>query len=148
MADEQDLFERIWYAARDGRVDIGVDLKALNKPASPVFSMSDMLLPWLATICIAIVGWRLAGWIGAAVALSSMLVLLATTINFVVMRRLRKRSVDYALSGRPGFEELWRFGGLSLRLKGDPASEVNAPDDDWQGFARRRLPKTEAETEG
>lgn len=148
MADVQDLFERVWYGERDGRIDIGVDLKRLNTPKSPVFSHVDHLLPWAALICLAVAGWRLGGWIGAAAAASSMLVLILTTINWAVMGRLRKRTLAYAMSGRHGFEELWAFGGLSLRIKGDAASEVVGPDGDWRGFARSRLPKTAAERQG
>ena len=145
MADEQDLFERIWYGERDGRLDLGVDLKILNKPGSPVFSRSDTLLPWLAMICLTIVGWRLGGWVGALAAAGAMIVLIATTINFAVMRRLRLRALDYALSGLSGFDRLWAMGALSLRLRGEPESEIRGPDDDWRGFAQARLPKTRAE---
>lgn len=145
MTDSQDLFERIWYGQRDGRVDFGVELKLLNKPGSPVFSRSDNLLPWVALICLGIVGWRLGGWVGAAVVVASMLILIATTINFAVMRRLRQRTIEYALSGRSGFDDLWSHGALSILLHGEPDSEVRGPDGDWQTFAETRLPKTVAE---
>lgn len=145
MADEQDLFERVWYGERDGRIDLGVDLKRLNKPNSPVFSHVDHLLPWAALICLAIAGWRLGGWVGAFAAAASMLVLILTTINWAVMDRLRKRTVAHAMSGRSGFDELWALGGLSIRIKGEATSEVKGPDGDWRAFARSRLPKTAAE---
>ena len=145
MADEQDLFERIWYAERDGRIELGIDLKRLNRPDSPVFSRRDMLLPWVALVCIVVVGWRMGGWLGAGTAAAAMLILMATTINFAVMRRLRQRAHAYALSGLAGFDDLWGYGALSVRLKDDAASEIEGPEDDWRGFARVRLPKTNAE---
>ncbi len=148
MADEQDLYERIWYGVRDGRVDLGADLKILNKPGSPVFSRSDNLLPWVALLALIVVGWRLGGWIGAAAAAASMLILIATTINLAVMARLRKKAIAYALSGRTGFETLWNAGALSMRLRGDAASEIRGPDEDWRPFASQRLPRTKAEKEG
>lgn len=148
MADDQDLYERVWYAERDGKIDLGVDLKALNKPESPVFSRSDHLLPWLALICVTIVGWQLGGWVAGLAAAASMVILIATTINLAVMDRLRKRALKYALSGRAAFDELWGMGGLSLRVKDEPQSEVCGPVDDWRGFARARLKKTKAEREG
>lgn len=147
MADEQDLFERIWYGQRDGRLDLGVDLTVANKPSSPVFSRSDNLLPWLALVCLVLVGWRLGGWVAALAVAASMIILIATTINFAVMRRLRLRAVDYAMSGAKGFDELWALGALSLRLNGEEASEIQGPDDDWRRFATQRLPKTQAERE-
>jgi hypothetical protein len=145
MVDDQDLFERIWYAERDRKVDLGADLKLLNKPNSPVFSRSDNLLPWVALICLVVVGWRLAGWVGALASAASMIILMATSINLAVMGRLRKRSLAYALSGRKGFDELWAAGALSIRLKHDDASEIKGPEEDWRAFARQRLPKTKAE---
>jgi len=139
---DQALFERIWYAERDGRIDLGFDLKLLNRPGSPVYRMSDNVLPWVAFVCLVVVGWRLAGWIGALAAAAATVVLIATTVNFAVMGRLRARARAHALSGRIGFAELWRLGALSLRLKGDPASEMQSPAQDWRDFARRRLPKS------
>ena len=144
MAEDQALFERIWYAARDGRVEIGTDLKRLNRPGSPVFSHAEVLLPWLALICLTIGAWQIGGWmIGLAVAVS-MLILLGTTINFLVLTRVRKRAIAYALSGLDGFAELWASGALTLRLKDDEASEISGPDDDWRSFAFKRLPEIEA----
>ena len=148
MASEQDLFERVWYAEQAGRIDIGFDLKQLNRPGSPVFSHADHLLPWAAFACLTYGGWRLGDWIGALAAAVSMLVLTLTTINWAVMFRLRKRSLAYALSGRQGLGELWATGAMSLRLKDDDASEIQGPGDDWRDFARRRLPPTAAELEG
>ncbi|MEQ9123352.1 MAG: hypothetical protein RIM80_12385 [Alphaproteobacteria bacterium] len=138
---DQALFERIWYAERDRRIDLGFDLKLLNRPGSPVYKMSDNVLPWVAFLCLVVVGWRLAGWIGALAAGAATVVLIATTVNFAVMGRLRARAREHALSGRIGFAELWRLGAVSLRLKGDAASEMQGPAQDWRDFARRRLPK-------
>lgn len=140
MADPQEMYERVWHAERAGEIEFGIDLKLLNKPTSPIFSHSDNLLPWAMLICLVIVGWQLGGWVGALAAGSASLVLIATTINFLVMRRLRQRAVDYALSGREGFDELWRFGALSIRLSADPTQESEGPADDWTAFAAARLP--------
>ena len=144
MADEQELFERIWYGERDGLVDLGLDLKLLNKPGSPVYRLSDNMLPWLAFVCLVVVGWRLGGWVGAAAAGASMLILFATTINFAVNRRLRQRAMNYALSGKVGFDDLWRRGVVSLRIAGEATSEIKGPAQDWRDFAQRRLPRTKA----
>lgn len=145
MADSQQMYERIWHAQQTGRIEFGIDLKMLNKPSSPLFSHKDNLLPWVVFVCLVIVGWRLGGWVGALAAGSATLVLIATTINFIVMRRLRERALDHALSGRQGFDELWRFGALSFRLKDDPTVEAQGPGDDWAVFAEARLPAQDVE---
>jgi len=148
IADDQDLFERIWYAQRDGRIELGADLKLLNKPGSPVFRAHENILPWVALICLAIVGWRLAGWVGALAAAASMVVLIATTINFAVMNRLRKRSIEYAMSGMQGLDALWAAGALSLRMAGEADGEIRGPGQSWRAFAAKRLPPTKAERRG
>lgn len=147
-ADAQVLYERIWLAHRDAKADIGTQLKVLNKPGSPVYRRSDNLLPWIAFVCLAIVGYQLGGWIGLAAIASAMAVLMMTTISFAVMSRLRKRTIDYALSGRQGFEELWDGGGLTIRMVGNPSTEVRGPDGDWRAFARKNLPRAESELVG
>ena len=147
-ADDQTLYERIWLAQRDGQVVIGTDLKVLNHPNSPVFKRSDNLLPWVAAIFLAIAGYRIAGWIGLIAVSAGMAVLMMTTISFAVLSRVRTRAVDYALSGREGFEALWSYGGLSLKLTNDSASEIKSPMGDWRAFARQRLPKADSELEG
>jgi hypothetical protein len=142
--DIQDLYERIWYGVQGQRVQLGFDLKLLNKPGSPVFSARDALLPWMALLLLAIGGWRVGGWIGSAAAVLAMLVLMATTINYAVMKRLRERSEKYALSGHLSFEELWQVGAISLRIAGNDSEEFKGPSMEWTAFARQ-LPKTEAE---
>lgn len=144
-SEAQALYERIWLANQDSKVDIGAQLKVLNHPRSPVFKRSDNLLPWVAFICLSIVGYRIAGWVGFFAVSTSMAVLMMTTISFAVMSRLRKRTIAYALSGRQGFEELWAGGGLTIRMVGDPSSEVRAPDGDWLAFSRKHLPRAENE---
>ena len=136
------------WRTSDSKVDIGAQLKVLNHPRSPVFKRSDNLLPWVAFICLSIVGYRLAGWVGFLAISTSMAVLMMTTISFAVMSRLRKRTLAYALSGRQGFEELWAGGGLTIRMVGDPSSEVRAPDGDWLAFARQHLPRADNEPAG
>ena len=143
MADDQALFERIWYAARDGRVEIGTDLKRLNRPGSPVFSHAETLSPWLALVCLTIAGWLIGGWIVGLAVLFGMLILIGTTINFIVLTRLRNRALAYAMSGLGGFISLWEEGALTLRLKDDEASEIEAPDGDWRSFVSRHLPEQE-----
>lgn len=145
--EDQALYERIWLAQRDGKVEIGTELRALNKPGSPIFKWSENLLPWVAFVALTLVGLKMAGWIGAVAVAAGMTVLMMTTFSFLVLSRVRKRAKDYALSGRVGFETLWNGGGLTLRLTGDAASEINSPDDDWQTFARERLAFTKGDAE-
>lgn len=142
LAGDQELFERIWHGARDKQVDIGVNLRHLNKPGSPVFSTMENGLPLL-VILVGVVGAVIAGGIlwGLAI-LASAAILFLTVVNMWVMDRLRRRTLARALSGLEDWQELWDLSGLSLRLIGDRDVECDSMKaDDWRRFARRHLPQ-------
>lgn len=58
-----------------------------------------------------------------------------------VLRKLRIRVIEKAFGSEGGFEDLWKEGGISIRLAMDPSVECNSPDGDWQAFARMYLNK-------
>ncbi|MFM2130186.1 MAG: hypothetical protein RL477_1732 [Pseudomonadota bacterium] len=58
-----------------------------------------------------------------------------------VLRKLRTRVLEKAFSTEGGWEELWKEGGISIRLAMNPAVECNAPEGDWCAFARMYLNK-------
>lgn len=136
-ADEEDveLFKRLWYANRDARIDIGVDLRHFNKPGSPTFDRMDNALPIVATGCCTATAWMLGGWIWGLAVFGSGIIFSMTTMNIWLMQRLRKRTIDLALSGAKGWEEAWRYGGISLRRAGQEL-ETTGPAEDWRAFAR------------
>jgi hypothetical protein len=143
-SDDQSLFERIWYADRDARLLIGVDLRLYNRPGSPTYSQKDNGLPVVATLCCVASAWILGGWVWALAILASGVILTLTTVNVWILHRLRQRTLDVALSGLDGWQQAWDFGGITLRLAPDgkqPAAglEFNSPGDDWRTFARRHL---------
>jgi hypothetical protein len=138
-ASDQDLYERIWYAHQDEKLMIGIDLRHYNKPGSPTYQQKENALPLVATLCCTASAWMLGGWIWGLAILASGIILTLTTLNVWVMQRLRTRTMAIALSGLDGWLLLWRFGGISLRIAGNHASEVTAPDGDWRAYARHTL---------
>jgi len=142
MASREELYARVWYGERDKIVEIGVNLRDLNKPGSPVYRMLDNGCPMFVIAVAVIASWIWGNWMLALAMTASGVILLLTSINILVMLRLRNRALAFALSGPDGWEELWGRGGLTLRLTGDEASQIESPAGDWQAFARRRLPPT------
>tara|TARA_R110002096_G_scaffold268481_1_gene462335 strand:+ start:1537 stop:1992 length:456 start_codon:yes stop_codon:yes gene_type:complete len=136
---DQALYERIWYANRDDRLFVGVDLRLFNRTGSPTYSQADNALPLVATLSCVASAWMLGGWIWGLAILGSGVILTMTTFNVWVMHRLRRRTMAMALSGLDGWLQLWQFGGLSLRLPEETEDAVTAPRGDWRDFARRRL---------
>lgn len=144
--EDQSLFERIWYANRDNRVLIGIDLRHFNRPGSPTYSRFDNALPAIAAVCCTATAWLLGGWIWGLAILASSVILILTTANVWVMHRLRQRTLALALASVQGWLGVWRYGGISLRAlsdggKGVAPGEIAAPEGDWRAFARKRLPE-------
>lgn len=134
-ADDIELFKRLWYANQDDKIDIGIDLRHFNKPGSPTFDRKDNALPIVATGCCTASAWLLAGWVLGLAVFASCVILSLTTMNVWLMHRLRERTVERALSGYEGWDEVWGYGGVSLRRKGQEL-ETTGPAQDWRPFAR------------
>lgn len=137
--DEEELYELVWDAERDGLVEIGIDLRNLNRAGSPVFSVWDNGIPGIVFVTAVLVTLVFAGWIWALAMAASGLILLLTSVNFLVMMRLRRRAWTKARSNLRNWQEIWRHGGLSLRLTQRPDVEAHSPDADWRDFARLYL---------
>ena len=58
-----------------------------------------------------------------------------------VLKKLRMRVLEKAFSGEGGWQELWKQGGISMRLASDAEVQCHAPDGDWETFARMYLDK-------
>lgn len=140
MSRDAVLHERICQAERDGRVEIGVELRPLNQPGSPVYSQWENATPTFVLAGAVVVVWAFAGWIWAASAAASGVILMLTVVNMAVMTRVRRRAMALALSDESGWAALWRQGVLSLRLPGRRDSECSGPDGDWRAFTIRHLP--------
>jgi hypothetical protein len=138
-ASDTELYKRIWYADRDGKVQIGIDLRRFNRDGSPTFSRRDNGLPLVLTACSVATAWMLGGWIWGLAILASGIIFSITTLNLWVMHRLRERTLAEARCGLAGWETLWRFGGISLRYSGEKVETVS-PANDWRDFAYRLPP--------
>ncbi len=134
--DDSELFKRIWYAERDGKVHVGIDLRHYNKPGSPTFDRKDNALPTVGTVCCVATAWMLGGWIWGLAILFSCIVFAITTVNIWIMHRLRQRTIGLALGGYHDWDLLWQYGGLTLRRDGE-SQETNAGEADWRSFADR-----------
>ncbi len=134
-ADEIELFKRVWYAHREEKIEIGVDLRHFNRPGSPTFDRRDNALPVLATLCCTLSAWMLGGWIWGLAILASGVIFSLTTLNVWLMSRLRRRTLEMALGGISGWQAAWAYGGVTIRRKGQ-TREVAGPQEDWRPFAR------------
>lgn len=134
-ADDIELFKRVWYANRDEKIEIGVDLRHFNRPGSPTFDRKDNTLPVLAILCCTLSAWMLGGWIWGLAILASTVIFSLTTLNVWLMSRLRQRTLDMALGGIAGWQAAWAYGGVTIRRQGQTEEAVGSQED-WRPFAR------------
>jgi len=139
MASRTALHARIVAAEDARRVEVGVDLRRLNKPDSPVFSQLENAAPFFAALGAVFAAFWFGGWVWALAVGAGALILVATGIHYVVMLRLRRRSLAYAFSSAERWQRLWDMGGLTLRLPRRAETLVDSPAGDWTRFAARHL---------
>lgn len=139
MASRAVLHERIVAAEGAAAVEIGIDLRRLNEPGSPVFNRAENTVPFFVAMGSVFAALYFGGWVWALAVGGSALILMATGLQYLLMLRLRRRSLAYALSDPECWQRLWNMGGLTLRLPQREETLVESPDGDWTDFAARHL---------
>ena len=139
MASRAALHERIVAAEGARAVEVGIDLRRLNEPDSPVFNRAENSGPFFAAMGAVFAAFYFGGWVWALAAAGTALILMATGLQYLLMLRLRRRALAYALSDPEGWQRLWDLGGLTLRLPSRDDTLVDSPEGDWPGFAARHL---------
>ncbi len=139
MASRTALHERIVAAASAQAVEVGIDLRRLNEPDSPVFNRAENAAPFFVAMGAVFAALYFGGWIWALAVAGTALILMATGLQYLLMLRLRRRALAYALSDPEGWQRLWDKGGLTLRLPQRDDTLVASPEGDWTRFAARHL---------
>src|SRR3546814_8101114 len=119
------LHEGICRAEQECGIDIGVELRPLNRPGSPVYSMWENATPAFVLAGGVIAVWVFAGWIWALSALASGVILMLSVVNMLVMTRVRRRTLRLALADAAGWNALWDEGVLSLRMRNRTETECS-----------------------
>ncbi|HEX9808443.1 MAG TPA: hypothetical protein VGC25_02400 [Alphaproteobacteria bacterium] len=133
--------ELIYRAYLLGWIHFGTKLAVLNRPGSPVYNAYEnwgpvALLAFLSIYYGASSGWEAGLSIFVAGAFFGVLLL-----PRYVLKKLRMRVLEKAFGDEGGWRELWRNGGISIRLAMDSSVECEGPDGDWEKFARLYLDK-------
>ena len=139
MASRAALHQRIVAAEGARAVEVGIDLRRLNEPDSPVFNRAENTAPFFVSMGAVFVALYFGGWIWALAVAGTALILMATGLQYVLMLRLRRRALAYALSNAERWQRLWDMGGLTLRLPNRDDTLIDSPEGDWPGFAARHL---------
>lgn len=131
----------IYRAYLLGWIHFGTKIAVLNRPGSTVYNAYENwgplgLIGFLALYTGATASWQLGVSTFFGLGLLGFLILPKW-----VLRKLRVRVLDKALGTEGGWEEMWREGGISMRLAMDPSVECDSPGGDWRAFARTYLNK-------
>lgn len=139
MASRAVLHERIVAAEGARAVEVGIDLRRLNEPGSPVFNRAENSAPFFVAMGAVFAALYFGGWVWALAVAGTALILMATGLQYLLMLRLRRRALAYALSNPDHWQRLWDLGGLTLRMPNRDDTLIDSPDGDWTNFAARHL---------
>lgn len=133
--------ELIYRAYLLGWIHFGTKLAALNRPGSPVYSAYENLGPIALILFVSIYTGFSSGWKAGLSLFAALAFFGFLFIPRYVLKKLRTRVLEKAFSGESGWRDLWRAGGITIRLASDPDVQCHAPDSDWETFARMYLDK-------
>jgi len=129
----------IYQAYRDGTLHLGLKYFRLNVPGSPVYKLWENIVPFAMIIAIVAQYTYDYGFWGFAASLAITGLLGFYFIPRWLAKRVRVRGLSMAMSGEAGWDRLWQFGALSIRLADDADQACDSPEGDWRAFARRNL---------
>lgn len=139
--------QMIYNAYEGGRIHIGPIFAILNRKGAPDYSQVENYLPYgLLAGLVVVYTYQMGLWGGIATLLFSVLLILRPVPRWI-LKRLRHRTMDRAFGNEEGWDQLWKIGGLSIRLAQDPETMCESPDGDWRHFAETHLQLIEAEPE-
>ncbi len=139
MASRAVLHERIVAAEGVRAVEVGLDLRRLNEPDSPVFNRGENAAPFFVAMGAVFAALYFGGWIWALAVAGTALILMATGLQYLLMLRLRRRALAYALANPERWQRLWDMGALTLRVPSRDDTLIDSPEGDWTRFAARHL---------
>lgn len=139
--------ERLKALLDSERVKLGVHIRKMNSPGSPVYNTWENVWPagsilvgsFLATALIHF-------YLGAAILAIGCWWWLAK-VHPRIRDGVFERTAAFALASEAQMDALWAKGVLSLYAKLEDGSELAATArDSWRDFVRRLMPRSEEET--
>lgn len=139
LPSEREALEALRVADRANRLQVGVDVKLLNRPSSPVYSEIDVfavpIVLWTTGITL-LLSWGMLPWV---IDMAFVLVWQVAGQPRLIAWRLRERVRRLMLVGPENFRVLWKLGGITLALKDQPDRICAAPAGDIRLFAADNL---------
>ncbi len=124
-------YETLCAQVRADRVQIGVDIRRMNSPGSPVFSTLENVGPVGLGLIAVFAAHAIFGVWGGVVVLAVFLALWVGLILPRVRSRIYDRTFAMALQDESRFTLLWAWGAVFLHRDG---VFCRAPQGDWREF--------------
>jgi hypothetical protein len=137
--------ELIYRSYLLGRIHFGTKLAVLNRPGSPVYSAYENWVPIALVLFLSLYTGVTSSWQAGLSLFAALAFFGFLFLPRYVLKKLRMRVLDKSFGSEGGWIELWKGGGISMRLAMDPSIECDSPDGDWQQFASTYLDKPDEE---
>ena len=128
----------LYRAYTTNKVHLGMK-GGLNSRRSPVHNKWENIIPYALILFVTINYTITMGFKGFVLSASLGIGVGLFVIPRWIMNKVRRRAVTTAFGSAEGWDALWRFGGLSMRLADHPEIACDSPDGDWQMFAEQNL---------
>jgi hypothetical protein len=120
-----------------GEVQLGVHIRKMNSPGSPVYRQAENIWPLSLLLLASVLGiWLIHFYVGALILLVGT-VAWAMTIQPRIKQGVFTRSAALALENERNFDALWAKDALTLYAKlPDGTERAAARKHDWRAFVR------------
>jgi hypothetical protein len=120
-----------------GEVQLGVHVRKMNSPGSPVYHQMENVLPLSGLLVASLLGiWLVHFYVGAAI-LGIGTIFWVMKIQPRIKAGVFQRSATLALENERNFDALWAKDALTLYAKlPDGTERAAARKHDWRAFVR------------
>jgi hypothetical protein len=133
----RDEFDALREAIDAGQVRLGVHIRRMNSPGSPVYNAVENLLPAILVLGASFLGSALVHWYLGAALLGLGCWWWLRKVQPTVRDAVYQRTALYALSDVQRFDALWGKGMLTLFVRFPGGEErVATRVDSWRYFVR------------
>ena len=130
------------------RAKLGVNIRKMNSPGSPVYQMAENVWPAALILVGSFAGTAMIHFYGGAAILAVGCWWWLTYVHPRIKDGVFDRTAAMALASEKQMDIMWATGALTLYAKREDGSELAAtPRDSWRDFARALMPPTDT-TEG
>lgn len=137
---DRDLLAALAADLKAGKISLGLDVKKLDHPASPVSRQTDSNQVLAVAVAIALALLFLAPFALAIPVALGLALAYTRLMPKYLEKKLRHRIVGEATANVDAWEKLWRHGGVRL-IASDGSAQALSPGENWRSLVAPQDPK-------